>query len=73
LKFAVDMGPDTMIHMPSFVNICLAFEKLTGRIDVQTARILHKHIFIFTLKYVTAIFSLILAIQNSANCEHQVT
>jgi hypothetical protein len=45
MKYAVEMGSDAMIYMPSFINIGSGIQKL---IDTQTTWTSHKPTFIFS-------------------------
>jgi hypothetical protein len=51
VNYALEMGSGTIIHIPSFLKIESAIQKLMGGyIDIQTARRSHKHTFIFQNK-----------------------
>jgi hypothetical protein len=42
MKFAVEIGLNGMIHIPSFIKICSGIRKLTGGIHRHTAWRSHK-------------------------------
>jgi hypothetical protein len=50
MKYAVEMGSDAMIYVPSFINIGSSIEKLIWGIHrhTQTAWLSHKPTFIFS-------------------------
>jgi hypothetical protein len=49
MKYAVEMGSDAMMYIPSYIKICSGIQKLiAGFTDTQTAQRLHKPTFVFS-------------------------
>jgi hypothetical protein len=48
MKYAVQMGSDAMIHIPSFIRIGSGIQKLIGGAHRHTAWRSHKPTFIFS-------------------------
>jgi hypothetical protein len=47
MKYAVEMGSDVMIYIPSFINIRSGIQKLMGDTHTQTGWRSHMPTFIF--------------------------